>query len=407
MTPYQSGQRAALEKLAVFQEWEALRPAKPSVSVGGGGPVGANIDARQDFIQNLRRKLRKAPQTAARLEADFLRNTAPLAGLPGRYTLGRRPNTEMDAATSPVPASNTRFKYKQPVGVQQTLPARPEVHLSHADMPALAHEVGHFLDPAIRSDDVAQYDVSHAAQLPFERRASREAIRRAGNDPAVAEDLYRAYGTYLQGVHPLPESIQKEMYATKPPLRERAWGMYTRLAADPSVATTYHARAAAMQPYDLANVSNYQALQQHIEAGLKPRMDQAKADGLTYHQQQKLKAAVTEELKQSFVPPHDETVLQGLLDQADQQMSKTIPAQDLAKLRAYDQLVHTINTNPAYAQTVEQQMTNLANLPAHVQPDFDKWLERKRMLLDRAFGAGAGDAALKPILDHLASLKRP
>ncbi len=364
---YELGQRAALEKLAVFSEWIASlpRPADRQLPVRGRG---ANFPAAaQDAITNIKEKyLDKAPSTAQRTIDAIEKMIVPMSDADVQHL--RIGNERGHAGTF-----FSGPKHRVQIGM------RP--HLEGA----LAHELGHARPKG--------YDPRLDRRLGEEARATNNAAAALGKDHPDMPFLLQAFGTYHQDRNPIPGVGKHNPFAA---LEARMSALEARPTAHPDVIEAAALRDAASKKIP-AQISSEAS--KELEA-INGTIDELK---------KRLPGADTDTKKQLFRKiMHYKKRAAGIEKYYDEQRAARAAGLDAHVESAVARIKATAERSAARAKARTRYPTlrTLADLRGAERTNLDAWIEQARNELDNRFWRGAGDTALSPILTEL-NRRRP
>ncbi len=368
MTPYQAGQRAALEKLAVFREWAAMRPGGlRAPHARGRGTDFASTAA--DVTKNLRKKYyRRAPNAVTGITGSIntVATNMPSAQV-NKLTVGspgpRAPDTSQGSWYRPHSkhiALNSNFS---PTGV-------------------LGHEAGHAMPG----------DLSN--RLQEEARATHNFVAAHGRDHADVPDLLRAFGSYVQGLDRLPflPAQPPRFKALKDRLQTKSPYDHPDYIHAESAATKWR-RSGAGRPQMEAALAADRA---PLEAIRNKLTEQANA--LPYD----ARDAVRSRIK------HYNHRLRALDNYHDNQMyARDSQITNLPRMSG----LRLQNRAKGYLDRIDnaqkpETLQDYANLQGPARQQFEDWLTKTRGVIDSHFWEGAGNTALEPILAEIERLRR-
>lgn len=347
-----------MNKHSVFKEWVLSRlPKVAPFSVGGGGPfLGPHVarNALDDTIARLRERYGNRAPNAVEGAAKLLQDTVgpSFQETPrGVVRLGRRVFGKPRISAGPRGA----YAFKVP---------RQEVNLFDPLSPLgrdiALHEAGHLQDPMFRGPGAADR-LDSDYNLRAEVAASRNALARAENSPGTRQNLSHAYGTYLQENFPLPGRVTKHMRSN--PFEARVPAFEARKAA---------ARAAYEAERDRILRPGYMA-----RAKLR-RISKRKGTDLARPQKEELYNMASRLKERVHASP-----------EYNRYSKAERAARDARTIASRNQNTEAV------------QLERLRTLPAELRPQMQEWFDAQRRRIDIAFGEGAGDEALAPILEHI------
>lgn len=397
-----------MNKHSVFKEWLRRhgRVAAPFSVGGGGASFGPNAasSALEDLVSNLKRKYgTRAPRAVARTEQTVLDTLGPaFQAVPaGRISLGRRAPDGSPETHALARGSFSGGRPRQAVAVFD--PSSPQGRAT------AFHEAGHLADPMLhKPEGVAAY--SSGLHLRAERAATLDALKRmAGDQNSDPDRLLQAYGAYLQQKFPMPAAVEE--YISSNPIQQRAMGVATRAAARANAAGGA-LRQAAQRQYNLRASAHNESVRTSLEAqveALKPIIaKQIRSKGRVLPPNVDLDDLARQEVTRRWLGrttgAHETRASKGLAKEQARAAAKLETSPRYDEIRRAERTVQdATRISRRHTNSPHDRLERLRTMP------FDRdrtlalidWFDAQRQRLDIAFGAGAGDRALAPILEHI------
>ncbi len=346
MSAYQSGQRAALEKIGVFVEFRTPSAVRaPHVRA-----QGANLqEVTSNAIANINRKYSKRAPKASNQLAGMLQRTAtalPTADVK-RLRIGH-----WNKDPTPNAGYNTRSG---------------EVHLGVGTAPegTLAHEYGHAVPVASRN-----------VGLDEEARATTNYINAMGRDHEDVPSLLQAFGTYLQEEFP-PPKVTPAATAI-----QENYGKKLRDLLRPAVDRT-----------------EYKTLQKRQTAATMP-LRKAKSQALSELAVRYDKNPAAYAKRRAAVSRYYDP----LIYEAGRPYTKAMGRLGDRIQRQIDFAYNRAAKGSVAAPTAT--LADYAKLQGGEREQLDSWISSMRDKIDQYFWEGAGNTALEPILAEIERLRR-
>jgi hypothetical protein len=358
---YELGQRAALEKLAVFSEYLKTLPAARLLPVRGQNLTAATFGGTAaDAMKNIKNKyMRKAPQASQAL-IDSLTTAQRTSG------------------TAPVKRLVIGHGGGAHGGYFDADRAQVGVNYHHHEG-TLLHELGHALPGGL------------SGTLPEEARATQHAINNLGPGHPEVTDLLRSFGTYVQNRTPGAPRLP----VAEPPAR--LTGLVNKYT--PETAADWTPAFDAWKKRELRrDEPKYTAINKEKELALAS-LDESKR-------------RLTKKLRDH---PSDTILskLDHLFDTRRGRVREHAKRQESAVNREYynrsnSALSRIEGMQARLRQLVpsEPTLADYAKLQGTEREQLDNWIAGMRDTIDSHFWEGAGSTALEPILAEIERLRR-